>query len=1691
MKRRLLALILIFAMSAGSFRVDVLATEAAFTEENTSETGTEGNKAEEVEEVSCLEQKMNYDFNTEEAMEKLRPDRELLRDTGDDTFDTCLKETGDAVRQGMLQRQSTINAVLGIGTEEIWGDYSYLPGLIIDEAVKYTGNPKEGDYLSYQIYNWRATVEAHSKYFNLEFEISYDTTAEQEKEVDAKVSEVLGSLGLSGKSSYEKIKSIYEWICCHIRYSENGMHTTAYNALVNGTCACQGYSVLLYRLLNEVDVCCHILSGYGPGNIGHCWNIAEINGVYYYLDVTWDQGHVEGSAYQWFLHGKENWEGHILSGNSELESGYSISMQNYPQLENTIHASNICYEPSGQIQTFQIQAAANDGAKLSYSSDGSEITVSSTGMVTIPAGISKDAFITVKAAAVHDYKDSWKIVKVYTGEEPSDPVTEPDDPEEEDKKISFSFWENYDVETGKCEKEVPYLKYTYGSFSWTKTSERTEKVDYSKLYLNINCSKDRISEKVMLRSMKAPKGFSFSLDNMVEECNTLDFNYNETNQRYEAWVEIYPVYTDGQYWNGEKLRFDGIEIQYGDEVFDLAAVDTIPVYRNNKQGSIEMRNSFEVKGLSNDWQYNLDIDFNGFRKSSDLYDHQMAQLSAALSAAAYHSYTIIDAFDNLGFSNIYYDGNYYKKGDGLTNDQVTKNQDEVACAFATKKYTVGDKIYTIISVAIRGTVGDEWYSNFDIGETDFHKGFLNAKEHVSQELFQYINGLQIENGAVKFLITGHSRGAAAANLLVYELNEGYANNKFTLSAPRDIYSYTFAAPNSLTTSKNYDNIYNIINYQDLVAYMPGKFYKAGRSFIFNDGSSSTQYEDFLKKFSSMWGGRKYETWENPNIVSSMGNFPTSFLSNHLGGLFADMILGKTTTRAVTASIAIIILCVTGGDIVESLVNKDAIGLAFSVIKITKIKLLPPVLQNIKKVYNAIKATGFGKVEDLMNLIELIDWYNGIIKHTWNNHAMETYIAWLNTGNTEEIYSSVKKRRVVEASVSSKSKNTKAGFRRQRILDTSSSALLPDFVVYNQQGSIVAKVKNGTVHDSFGTCCLADNENAIFYLDDGEYNIQMTGANSEPIDIIVNEYNADGKQEKLISYIDVDVSANKTAVLNAGAVLESADTKYFLSFADGSEKPADYVSSGDELGMVNIDTFVTGKGNAYGAGDYTKGEKATLYAITDGSSFIGWFAGDRFMSKENEYEFICTNDLVIEARFSGTALPDKPGDNTSQGGTGTNAGQGSAGANTGQGSYGGGIPGSPVMISLSSCTVEFQKARYTYDGTAKTPVVYVKNGNQMLKENVDYTVTYSDNTNAGTAIATLTGKGSYSGKVIKNFTILKAAQNITITPGTIKMAERGVQQLTAYGKGTVSYRSDNEAVATVDNSGVISGIGFGTATITAAFAGNSNYLAGSRSVPVAVLKNISDCKVNLSSGKVSYNGKRQVPTAVVKNKGRVLLEGHDYVITYKNNQKIGTALAMIEGRGDYLGTISKAFKIIPKQAEIKKTVNTAKGVALQWKKVPQASGYIIYRNGKKIKTVADGKLLNWTDTGAKGDGKKHKYKICAYKIVEGKKYIGNSSPAVVCYFLPQPIATKVKKGKEGTWDIRWKKYLEADGFQIQCSSSEKFQAKSTETKTIKIASATGGNIVWQNESPKCCMRIRAYKIVSKKKYYSSWSKVEKL
>lgn len=211
------------------------------------------------------------------------------------------------------------------------------------ELTKETENSNEGDYMYWDIkqeipnYICIPIAEKRRVYYYYEFHILYDyyTTLSQRKKVDKKVKSIIKNFGFTNKTSnYQKVKTIYEYICKNVQYAynaENDLVFTSYSALFYGKAVCQGYAQLMYKMLKEVDVPSRLIPGYANGEL-HGWNIVKIGKYYYNVDVTWDSGNYQrGYGYKNFLKG-DNFMNHIRFDGykkDEFYGKYPMAKLNY------------------------------------------------------------------------------------------------------------------------------------------------------------------------------------------------------------------------------------------------------------------------------------------------------------------------------------------------------------------------------------------------------------------------------------------------------------------------------------------------------------------------------------------------------------------------------------------------------------------------------------------------------------------------------------------------------------------------------------------------------------------------------------------------------------------------------------------------------------------------------------------------------------------------------------------------------------------------------------------------------------------------------------------------------------------------------------------------------------------------------------------------------------------------------------------------------------------------------------------------------------------------------------------------------------------------------------------------------------------------------------------------------------------
>lgn len=214
-------------------------------------------------------------------------------------------------------------------------------------------------------------------------------------------------------------------------------------------------------------------------------------------------------------------------------------------------------------------------------------------------------------------------------------------------------------------------------------------------------------------------------------------------------------------------------------------------------------------------------------KPSSQYNHDLARVAGIFAEVAYvevakhpDNNELLSCYEAIGVSKqtieLHYDMNY---------ENAIWGNNQAAFSIAYKKINSARGKRNLIILVIRGTPlnANEWISNLNVSdhtqeEEEFHEGFLRTTKHIESALIAYMLKNKIDIDDCFLLITGHSRGAATANLLAAQL---YDTELFNTD---NIYCYTFATPNVTISDSakdpKYNYIWNIVNAEDIVPAVP-------------------------------------------------------------------------------------------------------------------------------------------------------------------------------------------------------------------------------------------------------------------------------------------------------------------------------------------------------------------------------------------------------------------------------------------------------------------------------------------------------------------------------------------------------------------------------------------------------------------------------------------------------------------------------------------------------------------------------------------------------------------------------------------------------------------------------------------------------------------------------------------------------
>ncbi|MBR5167326.1 MAG: BspA family leucine-rich repeat surface protein [Salinivirgaceae bacterium] len=225
--------------------------------------------------------------------------------------------------------------------------------------------------------------------------------------------------------------------------------------------------------------------------------------------------------------------------------------------------------------------------------------------------------------------------------------------------------------------------------------------------------------------------------------------------------------------------------------------------------------------------------------------------------------------------------------------------------------------------------------------------------------------------------------------------------------------------------------------------------------------------------------------------------------------------------------------------------------------------------------------------------------------------------------------------------------------------------------------------------------------------------------------------------------------------------------------------------------------------------------------------------------------------------------------------------------------------------LENAVVTLAETQFTYDGTAKTPAITSVNDGENDLDTADYTMSYINNINAGTATVMITIGGNYC--CTATFTIAsKTVNNPTIVLSDTTFEFNGEEQkpsVTVSDGGTV-IPAGEYIVTYTDNTNA------GTATVNISGKTGGNYVVSGSATFTITTKTIESIAITLSEQSFVYDGTAKMPTLTVSDGEKVIAES-EYTVTYEDNINAGTAKVSISNKGGNYSFSGMAFFAITK------------------------------------------------------------------------------------------------------------------------------------------------------------------------------------
>ena len=674
-------------------------------------------------------------------------------------------------------------------------------------------------------------------------------------------------------------------------------------------------------------------------------------------------------------------------------------------------------------------------------------------------------------------------------------------------------------------------------------------------------------------------------------------------------------------------------------------------------GTCKIRSTSDSKDIEVPFEY-WDDDF---LQSSYIYNHNLSKMSLRLALSAFnsaegHNYdkndksrNVQDLLEKCGFQSIKASDSYGEQ----------PSADSIGVCLGSKE--IGNS--TLIAVAIRGGGYEaEWAGNFEIGGDATHHGFAIAATKVQTEILKYFEQhTDLLSKKLKFWIVGYSRAGATANLVSAWLSSKPVDWQLE---KKDIYAYTFEAPQPTTLAKNnrdYDYIHNIVNPVDLVPKVVMSkwgYARYGKNMWLPSASTSFSfslpaYAQAIQNQMDAYLRDGNYTDGHPMIPLNAAHGPVlDILADELASNLQDPNSDRTKLLSYLLQQQYLAKYTGDNDITQADVNTYIYALTIKHVVSTVIgkliegysenKLIGAIAEKIsdaiiqKLAYNPDVTDGIGVMAAKMflRIAELYSFKPRMLTMYDKIYSLtETGKILANVGEIAACLMTPHFPELTLALLDSvDSLPEVCGYRIVKV------NCPVDVYAYDENGNVVAQIFDEQSIEETNQMIYSyideDGQKTIFVPDDADFDIRVIARDSGIMNYSVSEYDCNtGKTTQLVNYNDIPIQKGDVFNGEVPVVESDTDTTYTLSSSTSDVDLTETVLKGDQI--IDYTVIVNAEGEGYVSGNSLKkyGEFVLVNAIPDKNSvFTGWFKDGKLVSVDAEYRFRVDGDVTLTAKF---------------------------------------------------------------------------------------------------------------------------------------------------------------------------------------------------------------------------------------------------------------------------------------------------------------------------------------------------------------------------------------------------------------------------------------------------------------------------